>query len=87
MLFQLRVIPPSGTHVPPDLIPGLRQILLNIEVAFILREEGSPQTPTIELIDTDDNEVEFVIRMLQRSGYNIEVNIPDGTPDKTAGLT
>jgi hypothetical protein len=66
--------------VAPDLVPRLRQLLTNIEVAFAIEEDvvdkdTSRKTPVIEVIDTTDAEGEFIMRMLQRSGYNVEVTL------------
>ena len=47
--------------------------MTHIEVAFTIDEEALHQTPTIEVIDTTEDEGRFIIRMLQRAGYNIEI--------------
>jgi len=73
MHLRLRVLPPEGTTISPDLVHRLRQILTHIEVAFTIDEEALHQTPTIEVIDTTEDEGRFIIRMLQRAGYNIEI--------------
>lgn len=59
--------------ISPDLVHRLRQTLTNIEVAFIISEEASHQTPIVEVMDTTDDEGRFIVRMLQRAGYNIEI--------------
>lgn len=72
MKFRFRVLAPSGKVVPEQLTPRLRQILTNIQVAFSI-EETSCQIPVIEVIDTTDAEAAFIIRILQRAGYDIEI--------------
>ena len=72
MKVRLRVLAPQGKMIHDQLVSHLRQILTNIEVAFSI-EEASLQTPIIEVLDTTDAESAFIIRILQRSGYDIEI--------------
>ncbi len=75
MEVTFTIVPPSGKVLADDLVPRLNETLRRMKVAFIF-EDASDSNAVLKLIDTTESEQRLVIRLLQRSGYNIELEAP-----------
>lgn len=76
MPLRLTVLPPDGKVLASDLVPKLRRVLLRAHIPFEIEEaSGDNQCPSISITDPDDDEVEFLIRLLQRAGYDVEIEL------------
>lgn len=69
------IVSPIGKNLAEDLVARLREILLRLQVAFVL-EEASDDHAMLRLIDTTEAEQRLVIRLLQRAGYHIDIEVP-----------
>jgi len=76
MEVTFTIVPPDGKVIADDLVPRLNEALLRMQVAFIF-EDASGEHAVLKLIDTSHSEQRLVIRLLQRAGYNIELDLPD----------
>lgn len=72
MEVTFTIVPPAGKVVADDMVPRLNEALLRMQVAFVF-EDASERNTVLKLIDTTDAEQRLVIRLLQRAGYNIEL--------------
>jgi hypothetical protein len=71
MTLKLRILAPNGYDLHIDLVDRLRHTLTGIEVPFTI--EPDPEGPMVEIRETSDAEARFVVRILQRAGYDIEL--------------
>lgn len=77
MEVTFTIVAPPGMLVADKLVPRLTETLKRLQVAYTF-EDASEYNAVLKLIDTTDSEQRLVVRLLQRAGYNIELEV--GSP-------
>jgi hypothetical protein len=74
MDLEIQVLPPDGKKLHQDLATALSTILGRLQVPFEIKDNGSGAISVI-VLDSTDSECRFILRILQRAGYNAAISL------------